>query len=549
MTSTGIIEINTTCSDIAFRSCSSELYINDKFVGYTPIQLFLPTGAHNYKLVKPGYLQPPPPPAPLTVGIANIQYGSKFALDINLINSAVTGGLSINSSPDGAEIFIDGKDQKMTTPTVISGLTPGDHKYKMTLPGYADMEGSFTMTLGQATSVYATFTQLKDFGTLYLYPTPFLYGRIIPYILQGAKIYIDNIDTKKLMPLSITGLTKGVHTFRIERSGTVDREGMFIINGGDTLLISAYPILQQKTGMLVIRAAPFVGDIKLAKVHIDGKDTGQATDVRYALSEGTHTYRLQLEGYQDVEGKFDIVTNRITRVTAYMTQIGTIPLGKVNISSNPSGGLVSIDDVYLGQYTPTTVENLSDGDYTYRLIRPGYLDATGTFTVTNGQTVDLNPTLIQSDTILDISCNVIAAMIYIDNHTEGWTTPTEIMGISPGDHTYRLIIPSTYGNGFEDATGTFKIEDKKTTFVNADMHTVKDPGKGNLIINSVPIDAKVFVDDIDTKSITPDTVIGMDPGIHTVKLTLAGYKDWAGTVNIISGSIVSIFETLTPEKV
>jgi len=549
MTSTGIIEINTTCSDIAFRSCDSELYIDDQFVGYTPIQLFISTGSHSYKIAKPGYIQPPPPPAPLTVGIANIQYGSKFVLDINLINSAMTGGLSINSSPDGAEIFIDGKDQKKTTPIVISELTPGDHRYKMTLPGYEDMEGTFTMVLGQSTSVYATFIQLNDFGTLYIYPTPFLYGRIIPYILQGAKIYIDNIDTKKLMPLSITGLTKGVHTFRIERDGTVDRDGIFIINGGDTLLISVYPILQPKIGMLVIRAAPFVGDIKLARVYIDGKDTGQATDVRYALSEGTHTYRLQLEGYQDVEGKFDIVTNRITRVTSYMRQLGTIPLGKVNISSNPNGALVAIDDVYLGQYTPTTVENLSDGDYTYRLTKPGYLDTTATFTIANGQTVDLNPTLIQSDTILDISCNVIAAMIYIDNHTEGWTTPAEVMGLIPGDHTYRLIIPNIYGNGFEDATGTFKIEEKKTTFVNVDMRPVKDQGKGNLIINSVPIDAKVFIDDIDTKSITPDSVIDMDPGIHTVKLTLAGYQDWMGTINVISGSIVSIFETLTPEKV
>ena len=349
------------------------------------------------------------------------------------------------------------------------------------------------------------------------------------------------------MQSTITGLTKGVHTFRIERSGTIDREGIFVINGGDTLLISVYPILQQKTGMLVIHAAPFVGDVKFAKVFIDDKDTGQFTDVRYALPEGAHTYRLQLEGYQDVEGKFDIVTNRITRVTPYMNRVATIPLGKVNISSNPNGALVAIDDVYIGQYTSTTVENLSDGDYTYILTKPGYLDTTGTFTIANGQTVDLNPTLIQSDTILDISCNVIAAMIYIDNHTEGWTTPEEIIGISSGDHTYRLIVPNIYGDGFEDATGTFKIEDKKTTFVNVDMHRVNDQGKGNLIINSVPIGAKVFIDDINTKSITPDSVVDMDPGIHTVKLTLVGYQDWMGTINVISGSIISIFETLTPE--
>ena len=552
MTSTSVIEINTGCSDIAFKSCEAELYLNDKFIGYTPIQIFVPTGSYNYKIIKPGYFPPPPPPPPLTAGIANVQYGYKFSLDINLINSNTTGALSINSLPDGAKIFIDDKEDQVT-PAVISGITPGDHKYKMTLPGYTDMSGSFTMTLGQPTSVFATFTQLKDFGTLYIYPTPVLYGRIIPYILEGAKIYIDNVDTGKLMPSSITGITKGVHTFRVTRSGVEDREGMFIVNGEDVILISIYPTLLPKTGMVVIRTFPLVGNVKTARVYIDGKDTEQYTNVRFALPEGTHTYRLSLTAnnsklsYEDVEGKFDIVANRITRVTAYMTRIDTPSLGKVNISSSPPGIDVQIDDIEIGQYAPTTVKNLSDGDYTYRFTKPGYLDVTGTFTIFNGNTVDLNPTLIQSDTVLDVSCNTIAAMIYIDNHTEGWTTPAEIIGISLGTHSYRLIIPEIYGGGFEDVTGTFNIEKGKTTRIEATMRLTKD--HGNRIVNSVPIDARVFIDDIDTKSITPDSIIGMSPGIHKVKLTLIGYQDWIGTVNIIPGSMVSIFETLIPEKI
>lgn len=549
MTSTGIIEINTDCSDIAFKSCEAELYLNDKFVGYTPIQLFVHTGSYGYKIIKPGYFPPPPPPLPLMVGIANVQYGKKFSLDIHLIDSNRSGALSINSVPDGAEIFIDDKDQKITTPAVIPDLIPGDHKYSLTLPGYADMSGSFTMTLGQATSVFATFTQLKDFGTLYIHPTPVLYGRIIPYILEGAKMYIDNVDTGKLIPSSITGLTKGVHTFRVTRPGVEDREGMFIINGGDVLLISIYPILLPKIGMVVIRAFPLVGDVKSAKVYIDGKDTGKQTNVRFSLSEGTHTYRLTLPGYEDVDGKFDIVENRLTRVTAYMMRIGTLSLGELNISSNPPGALIDVDNVGMGQYTPTIVKNLSDGDYTYRLSKPGYLDITGAFTISNRNTVYLNPTLIQSDTILDISCNTIASMIYIDNHTEGWTTPAEIIGLSPGSHTYRLIIPDTYGGGFNDATGTFNIEKESITRIDAKIGLIKDKEKGSLIVNSIPIGAKVFIDDVDTKSVSPDSIIDMSPGIHKVRLTLDGYQDWIGTVNIIHGSIVSIFETLIPEKV
>ena len=38
MVSTSVIEINANCSDVGFKSYSSELYLNDKFVGYTPNQ-------------------------------------------------------------------------------------------------------------------------------------------------------------------------------------------------------------------------------------------------------------------------------------------------------------------------------------------------------------------------------------------------------------------------------------------------------------------------------------------------------------------------------
>lgn len=549
MVSTGVIEINAGCSDVAFKTCSSEVYIDDIFVGYTPIQIFMPTGSHSYKLIKPGYYPPPPPPPPLMAGIANVQYGIKFSLNIDLINSTTTGALSIDSTPVGANVFIDGEDKKMITPAIISGLAPGQHKYKLTLPGYEEANDSFTMSLGQPIHLHPILTQMVDFGTLYIYPTPVLYGRIIPYILEGAKTYVDNVDTGKLLPSPITGLTKGVHTFRVTRPGVEDREGMFIINGGDVLLISIYPILLPKTGMLVIRAFPLVGDMKAAKVYINGKDTGECSNVRFALPEGTHIYGLKLEGYEDIEGKIDIVGNRITRVTAYMKHVGTLPFGTLNISSTPPGALVHIDDVEIGQYTPTNVRKLYKGDYTYRLSKPGYLDTTGTFTISDESVIDLHPTLIQSDTILDASSNIIASMIYIDNHTEGWTTPAEIIGISPGTHTYSLIIPETFGQAFNTVTGTFNLEKGKTTKIDGVINLDKDHGKGNLIVNTVPSGAKVFVDDIDTESTTPDSILNMLPGIHKVKFALAGYKDCACNVNIIPGSMVSMFRNLIPEKI
>lgn len=548
MTGTGVIEIDARCSDKAFHGCESEVYIDGKLVGYTPLQRFLHAGNHNYKIVKPGYSDKVPPSPYLSVGTIDIQHGMKYTLDIDLVNNDITGGITITSSPEGANIFIDNKEQKKVTSDVISELTPGEHKYKLTLPGYIDAEGTITAKLGEAIHIDPILIQIIDFGTLYIYSTPNLYEINIPYVLQGAKVYIDNIDTGKVLTSPTTGITKGVHTFRIEKKGTLDREGMFIVNGEDTILISVYPILEPKLGILVMYMAPFIGDMKIGRVYIDGKDTGEYTDTTHIVPEGTHTYRIHIDGYQDPEGEFDIVENRTTTITAHICRIGTIRGGAINVSSNPPGAIVAIDNVYLGQYTPTIVKHLPDGDHTYRLSKLGYADSAGTFTIANQNIISINPSLVQEKAILDISCNIMAAMIYIDDHTEGWTTPTEISGLSPGVHTYRLIIPDTYGNGFDNATGTFTIEKGKTTRVDAVLRP-KDQHAGNLIVNSVPIGARVIIDDVDTKSTAPRDMIGISSGIHKVMLTLPGYKDWIGTVNIIPGSIVSIFESLIPEAI
>ncbi len=543
MVNTGIVEINTRCSDIAFRSCSAELLFDGKFKGYTPIQFFSPAGKHEYKIVKPGYTCSPHSTSPMS-GIIDVKAETKNTFDVEMVNTSEIGGISINSTPEGAKVFLDDNDQGTIAPIVVSTISPGEHRYRMTLPGYSDVEGKFTTILGEPIYIHDSLVQLKDFGTLYIHATPILYGIIVPYILEGAKIYIDNVYSGKNIPMPITGLTKGVHTYRVEKNGLEDREGMFIINGDDILIINIYPILKPKTGILIIHLSPFIGDIKVGKLYLNGEDTGGYTDLRHALPEGTYTYRIHIDGFIDPEGTFEIVANRITRITPHLCHLGTLRLGMLDIKSNPSGALVSVDGVNMGQYTPTSVKHIPEGDCTYKISKPGYLDAIGTVTIENSDIINLNPTLIQNDSILDISCNIIAAMVYIDNKTEELTTPTEIIGISPGIHTYRLVIPTTYGNGFDDATGTFIIEKGKTTKIDAVLTPRKDKILGSLTVNSIPTSARIFIDDVDTGLNTPHDIMELTSGVHKIKLTLPGYKDWIGTVNIIQGSIVSITEEL-----
>lgn len=84
------------------------------------------------------------------------------------------------------------------------------------------------------------------------------------------------------------------------------------------------------------------------------------------------------------------------------------------------------------------------------------------------------------------------------------------------------------------------------TCIGGETHTVEIlQAPGNLDTSSIPPGAKIFVDDIDTGLITPATIPDLDPGPHTIKLTLVGYEDSISVVNIISGDTVVLDVTLS----
>ncbi|MBU0702061.1 SMP-30/gluconolactonase/LRE family protein, partial [bacterium] len=68
---------------------------------------------------------------------------------------------------------------------------------------------------------------------------------------------------------------------------------------------------------------------------------------------------------------------------------------------------------------------------------------------------------------------------------------------------------------------------------------------GSLIITSIPSNAKIYLDGIDTGSVTPQTLTNISPGIHTIKLTLLNYQDWYETAMVTAGSAAYVDTALT----
>lgn len=105
-------------------------------------------GSHTVKLTKEGYED-----FSTTV---TITAGTTSYLSATLKVLPGIGALEISSTPSGARVFIDDKDQELVTPATVTNLPSGSHAYKLVLAGYKDATGTFNIEAGKTATVAVT---------------------------------------------------------------------------------------------------------------------------------------------------------------------------------------------------------------------------------------------------------------------------------------------------------------------------------------------------------------------------------------------------------
>jgi tetratricopeptide (TPR) repeat protein len=69
-----------------------------------------------------------------------------------------TGSIKVESSPDGARIWLNGTDTGRSTPAVLTDIQPGSHSIKLTKEGYLDYQVNVTVEAGKETLLFAPLT-------------------------------------------------------------------------------------------------------------------------------------------------------------------------------------------------------------------------------------------------------------------------------------------------------------------------------------------------------------------------------------------------------
>ena len=195
---------------------------------------------------------------------------------------AGTGTLSVTSSPVGAEVYLDGVlkgttcgEQKSILflgiypwnewhyqPVTITGVPIGLHNLRVTLSGYEDysswviipndkevhvklkvQSGSTTIPTTVPTTIPTTVPTLTPTTVPTIVPT----GQV-PLVVKtgtvsvsstptGARVSLDGVD-RGTTPVTITGVSTGLHLLKVTLSGYVDYSTRFFLVSGTTVSVT-----------------------------------------------------------------------------------------------------------------------------------------------------------------------------------------------------------------------------------------------------------------------------------------------------------------------
>ncbi|MDG6251475.1 PEGA domain-containing protein, partial [Methanocalculus sp.] len=305
---------------------------------------------------------------------------------------AIDGYFSIDSLPHGATVRIDGV-YAGTTPLPDYRVTTGTtHRVQVEYPGYESWSGIYSASSGQTTQIFASLIAIKPTtGLLSIQSQP-----------PGADVYVDG-SYRGHTSMTVGSLSTGTHTLELRLAGYQKFTDTFLITTGQTTTLNPYLTpATPSTGSVAVQSNP-AG----ASIYLDGNYKGVTVSNDYfdivGVSTGKHTISLKKAGYYDYTTAVTVTGGGIKYVTGTMDQVAPSPsptpkpvtTGTVELSSNPSGAEVYIDNLFRG-ITPVIVPDIDAGSHQITLKMQGHSDWMGTVQVNARQSTPVSAILTET---------------------------------------------------------------------------------------------------------------------------------------------------------
>ncbi len=318
--------------------------------------------------------------------------------------------LTINSNPDGADVYINDV-LKGTTP-YFEKVIPGKYTYRSEKPMYHNESGAIEIT--------GTEPDGKKEMNITLAPA---YGfiKVVTTPESGATVFIDDIEQTAKTPFLSDKIKSGTHKITVKKEMFQPKSLEITIADGQTTLENI--TLSQNFANLTISTQPE------ADIFIDGTKKGTGI-YKGRLLAGVHTFEGKKDKY------YSDKKNRETQIgEEVIINLALIPMqGNLDVVSSPIDAIVSLDGIVKGK-TPLTLNKLLIGEYALKLEKSGYGTIIKTIQINEGKTTEVNENL-PAGLQVTVSSDPAGLMLYLDGKTFGRTPYSGTLSF--GKHTLKV---------------------------------------------------------------------------------------------------------------
>lgn len=288
----------------------------EEYIGVTPMSKKMPYGRYNFRIKKYNYHD--------DVGIAVVD-NTRVTMDLKLVPAF--GTVMAVSVPQGAKVYLDGKDTGKITPCTLTEVASGNHEIRLQMPDYAPASSNVTVVDGQTANVNVTMK--ARFASVTINSLPEAEIKVNGSIV-GKGVYTANMQ-------------EGIYDVEVSlvNHKSVAKQIEVVANQSQSVELKPTPIY----GMLDVNSKPLG-----ANITINGKSYGDTPATIENLLIGDYDVVLTKTGYASVTQRVSISENCSSEINATLASGRIVSIGTV-----PRGAVVYVDGVRVG-VSPCNVE-------------------------------------------------------------------------------------------------------------------------------------------------------------------------------------------------
>lgn len=209
----------------------ASVYFDNNYQGLTSngqlvVTVYPAAPVHTFRVEKSGFTTAAGTLTMPDAGTTTIAYAILRPVP-NQTPSATYGTLSVDSSPQGAKIYLNGYYRGIS-PFSFDQLTPGSYTVDTVLDGYRQYTTMVRISAGSTTNVYTPLQPVSASpNSIYVTSDP-----------TNAFVYLDTLYKGKT-PLTVTGISPGDHLIELNAPGYFSWNTTVSLSGGSTRTVSA----------------------------------------------------------------------------------------------------------------------------------------------------------------------------------------------------------------------------------------------------------------------------------------------------------------------